>query len=229
MVAPSTIGRIACAALPPRHGAPEVIDPVPKKWSLTKEGFDRLLSCLDPDRESAGRKYELIRSKLISYFDWRDCPFPEEHADEAINRVIRKLDTGEEFEDIATYLLGIARMMTLEIARTRERQRVALDQPAITQSMHDESDPRAHCLEQCLAVLPQRSRELITEYYQDDGAAKIRRRRELGVRLGVGLNALRIRACRLRLKLEECMGRCLKSQSNNETFRLAAVKNEGHQ
>ncbi len=227
MATVSSIGPIAYDAALPEPGVPEVIEAIPKKWSLTKEGFDRFLSCLNPERESAGRQYELIRSKLISYFDWRDCPFPEEHADEAINRVIRKLDAGEEFQDIATYLLGIARMMLLEIARTRERQRAALDQPSMSRSEGDEfneGDPRVHCLEQCLAALPPRSRELITGYYQDDGPAKIKRRRELAERLGVGLNALRIRACRLRLKLEGCMGRCLESQGMSEMFRLAAGK-----
>src|ERR1700759_1242376 len=87
----------------PEPEAIEVMDVRQTKWSLTREGFDRLLDCLDPDREKAGQQYEIIRSKLIHYFDWRDCPFPEEHADETINRVIRKLDAGEAFRDVSTY------------------------------------------------------------------------------------------------------------------------------
>src|SRR5215471_18128387 len=93
----------------------EVMESVPKKWSLTKDGFDRLLASLDPDRDVAALQYERLRAKLINYFDWRDCPAPEDHADEAINRVIRKLSEGEDFRDISTYVLGIARMMLLEI------------------------------------------------------------------------------------------------------------------
>lgn len=192
------------------------MESVPKRWSLTREGFDKLLASLGPDRESAALQYELVRSKLINYFDWRDCPFPEEHADEAINRVIRKLDEGEQFRDLATYVLGVARMMQLEIARSREKERAAFEQPQIVQTVDEEIeeiDPRVHCLEKCLAALPERSRELITEYYQGDGgSAKIKKRKELAGRLGLHLNALRIRACRLRMKLEECMGRCLNEQ-----------------
>jgi hypothetical protein len=30
------------------------------KWTLTHDGFNRLLSWLDPDREQAGKKYEEI-------------------------------------------------------------------------------------------------------------------------------------------------------------------------
>jgi DNA-directed RNA polymerase specialized sigma24 family protein len=71
---------------------------------------------------------------------------------------------------------------------------------------------RIECLRQCLSTLPQKSRELITQYYEDDGSAKIKRRKELAARLGMQLNALRIRACRVREKLEQCMGRCLVSK-----------------
>src|SRR5437667_247442 len=66
-----------------------MLEPVSKKWSLTQSAFDKFLACLDQDRDGAGLRYELIRSKLINYFDWRDCPSPEDHADETINRVVR--------------------------------------------------------------------------------------------------------------------------------------------
>ena len=197
----------------------EIMDAVPKRWSLTREGLDKLLACLHPDRETAGHQYELIRSKLINYFDWRDCPFPEEHADDAINRVIRKLDAGEEFRDLATYVFGVARMMLLEIARTRDKEQAALNLFTASQPPEEpssEDDLREECLKQCLAALSDSSRALITEYYVGDGSAKIRRRQELARRLGVQLNALRIRACRLRGKLEECMGRCLTTKARSE-------------
>jgi len=195
--------------------AVESMESIPKKWSLTKDGFDRLLASLDPDREVAAVHYERLRAKLINYFDWRDCPAPEDHADEAINRVIRKLSDGEDFRDIGTYVLGIARMMLLEIARTREKERLALEHPAIPDSIDDEipeTNQRVSCLEKCLAALPERSRNMIVEYYQGEGPKKIKRRKELAERLGLELNALRIRTCRLRNKLEECMGRCMSRQ-----------------
>lgn len=197
---------------PPARGAAEVVTAVAEKGKLTREGFDKFLFRLNPDRDTAGRKYEVLRSKLISYFDWRNCPFPEDHADEALTRVIRKIEAGEEIRDPSTYVFGIARMLLLEIARNREKERAALNLLPDTQSVDTESDEaqnRINCLRQCLAALPEKSRELITEYYEGEGPAKINRRKELAADLGMQLNALRIRACRLREKLEECMGRCL--------------------
>jgi RNA polymerase sigma factor (sigma-70 family) len=189
-----------------------VVDAAAEKWLLTREGFNKFLSVLDTDREASARKYELLRSKLITYFDWRDCPFPEDHADDALNRVVRKLDAGEDIRDVSTYVFGIARMMLLEIARVSKRERNAfthVSTAAAEDFEPDENEQKIECLQECLAALPVRSRELITQYYQGEGSSKIKTRKELAARLGLQLNALRIRACRLRDKLEECMGRCL--------------------
>ncbi len=182
---------------------------------LTRKGFDSFLLKLDPDRDAAGRKYELLREKLISYFDWRNCQFPEDHADEALGRVIGKLEADEELRDVTTYVFGVARMMLLEITRRMERERLALSQLPSAHPFETESseiETKSECLRQCLAALPQKSRELITKYYEGDGPVKIVRRKELAANLGMKLNALRIRACRLREKLEVCMGRCLVSK-----------------
>lgn len=200
---------------PPAPRAAEGVRAIPENGNLTREGFDKFLFKLDSDRDAAGRKYEVLRSKLISYFDWRNSTFPEDHADEALNRVIRKIEGGEELRDVSTYVFGVARMMLLEIARRMQNERSALHElptatPIDTES--DEMQERFDCLRQCLATLPQKSRELITEYYEGDGPAKINRRKQLAANLGMQLNALRIRACRLREKLEECMGRCLVSK-----------------
>jgi DNA-directed RNA polymerase specialized sigma24 family protein len=185
-------------------------------WSLTQAGFDRFLACLDSDRERAGRAYELVRSKLICYFDWRNIPSPEERADEAIDRVARKIADGEEIRDAATYVLGIARMMLHEIARADQKERAVLSLlPSVQQvdTEYDEAERRVECLGPCLEALSTKSRELIVQYYNEErGRAKIDTRKRLAQRLGVPLNALRIRACRVREKLEQCMRECLASK-----------------
>ena len=184
---------------------------VQEQWRLTQESFERFLLSLDPDRDRAGLKYELLRSKLISYFDWRNCPFPEDEADEALNRVIKKISAGEEIRDPSTYVFGIARMLLLEIARATEKERIALNLLQTVPSIDMDSEEmqrRIETLKGCLAKLPERNRELITQYYEGgEGAGKIKKRRELALRLGLPLNALRIRACRLREKLEICLGK----------------------
>jgi DNA-directed RNA polymerase specialized sigma24 family protein len=184
-----------------------------RRWRLTQAGFDRLLACLDSDRERAGRAYELLRSKLIDYFDWRNVPSPEQYADEAIDRVAKKIADGEQIREVGTFVFGIARMMLHEIARSNQRERTALSllpsaSPVDTES--EQADRRVECLTPCLDSLTQNSRALIIQYYHGErGRNKIDTRRELAERLGIQANALRIRACRVREKLEQCMQRCL--------------------
>ncbi len=189
-------------------------DAVPQKknWRLTREALDKFLLRLDADREIAGAKYETIRSKIISFFEWRGFPFAEDHADETINRVIRKIDQGEEIRDPATYVYGVARMMTLEIAKQRERQSAALENVSSPQQ-EDETDSqkRADCLSRCLKKIPAESREMITEYYAEEKGEKIEQRKRLAEHLGIPLNALRIRALRVREKLGECLDGCMKT------------------
>ncbi len=197
---------------PSDRGAKKSVRPGSAKASLTREGFDEFLSTLDPDREAAGRKYEILRAKLISYFDWRNCPSPEDQADDAITRVIRKIEAGEELRDAATFVFGVARMMLLEISRRMEKERTALREFSLAPLIDTdrvETQQRIDRLRKCLAELPEKSRTLITEYYADDGAEKIHRRKTLAGRLGLQMNALRIRACRVRSQLEECMRRGL--------------------
>jgi DNA-directed RNA polymerase specialized sigma24 family protein len=188
-----------------------VVSAVQEHWKLTREGFERFLLSLDPDRDKAGLRYELLRSKLINYFDWRNCPFPEDHADEALNRVIKKISEGEEIRDPSTYVFGIARMLLLEISRASEKERAALNllQPAPSIDMDsEEMQARVEILRGCLSKLSEKSRALITEYYKGgEGSGKINKRKELALNLGLPLNALRIRACRLREKLEICLGK----------------------
>ncbi len=45
----------------------EGVSAVREQWRLTREGFDSFLLSLDPDREKAGRRYELLRSNEPGY------------------------------------------------------------------------------------------------------------------------------------------------------------------
>ena len=182
---------------------------------LTQEAFDKLLACLDADRGRAGEKYEQIRKGLVKFFEWRGCPFSEDHADETINRVARKLDRGEEFRDLYTYVYGVARMLILEIQKESAKQRAAFDHlpsPEVAAEESDDLGSRAECLKGCLAHLPPENRELLTKYYQGERRTKIENRRKLAETLDVSLNILRIRAFRLREKLAACVDDCLKQR-----------------
>ena len=67
------------------------------------------------------------------------------------------------------------------------------------------SQRRLDSLERCLQQLETRDRELILEYYRGEQRSKIEGRRRLAGRLGLTVNALSIRTCRLRDKLEACV------------------------
>ena len=188
-----------------------------KNWVLTQEAFDLLLATLDADREEAGRKYERVRLKLVKYFEWRGAASPDREADETINRVARRVEEGEDIYNLNAYFYGVARMVFAESLKAREREREALEHaPAVAPpAENDESDEaeRRACLDRCLRHLSDESRALIIEYYQEEKGRKIEHRKRLASRLGIPLNALRIRAHRIRLGLEACVRECLGQQA----------------
>ena len=188
----------------PSSGMPAVRAPR-RRWALTQEAFDRLLTALGEDRERAGKRYVEIRSNLVRFFEWRACPFPEEHADEAMNRVAKRLEEGEEIRDPSDYCIGVARRLLLEINKERAREQQALSEMAsspVGGTDASESEWRIECLRACLENLPADSRELIIEYYQGEKRARIERRKRLGERFGIPVNVLRMRALRIRETLQ---------------------------
>ena len=64
------------------------------KWEFTATALERLLARLDADADRAAEAYEVLRQTLTRFFDWRGAHFPDECADEAINRLARRLDAG---------------------------------------------------------------------------------------------------------------------------------------
>jgi len=165
-----------------------------------------MLIWLDGDRERAGEKYERIRQKLIRIFTCRGCANPEELTDETINRVTRKIqDIADTYEgDPALYFYGVAQRVHLESVRKKPDV-----DPLPPPDPPEQVEREYSCLERCMEQLPPKSRELVLQYYQQDKRAKIDNRKELADRLGIALNALRIRAHRIRSSLQVCMQECL--------------------
>jgi DNA-directed RNA polymerase specialized sigma24 family protein len=176
-----------------------------KDWILTQELFDALLDWLDPKREEAGVKYEQIRVRLIKIFTCRGCVEPEDLADETINRVSKKLpEIQSSYEgDPIRYFYGVANKVHLESIRRRP-----LPTPPPNESF-DEKEKEFECLERCIEKLRPEHRGLVLEYYQEEKRTKIDRRKQLADQLGIALNALRIRAHRIRGSLYECVRNCV--------------------
>lgn len=182
-----------------------------RKWALTQDAFDKLLAALGPDRESAGKKYLEVRNNLLRFFEWRGCPFPEDHADETINRVAKRVSEGEEILNPASYFHGAARMLLLEIHKEQTKERQAFSELARAVVYEfEELEPRVECLEHCLKSLSAENRELILQYYQGEKSAKIENRKKLTDRFKIPINTMRMRAQRLREKLQACVEECVK-------------------
>jgi DNA-directed RNA polymerase specialized sigma24 family protein len=184
-----------------------------REWQLSERALERFLAALDRDRDAAAEHYERIRSRLLRFFEWRGCEFPDEHADETITRVIRKIDEGAAIEDPDSYCYGVARLVRLEALKERERARDALAQmqplAVCIEEVQQEVERRVGCLHACMKRLPSDQQSLIAEYYRHDSGARIEARKRLAASLGIGLNALRIRAHRLSDRLGSCIGECL--------------------
>lgn len=187
-----------------------------KDWLLTPEAFEGLLTALDPDRDRAGEKYENARRKLIEFFEARGSNSPADHADETINRVARRLDEGESVQDLNAYFYGVARLLLKETLRGRSREPIALDLevPIATDDREDErrrqqEEGRLKCFEACMNRLPSASRQLIVEYYREEKGLKIEQRKRQADALNMSLNALRLRACRIRTQLGDCIATCM--------------------
>jgi RNA polymerase sigma factor (sigma-70 family) len=191
-----------------------------KDWVLSREAFDALLLNLGPDPERAGARYEHLRRALITFFEHRGSTMPEELTDDTMNRVARRLLEGQtiQTDNPASYFYGVARNVLKEYWDVRSRGQGSLDShPAAAPRSPDAHDleeqfvdrqlreQRLEALDRCLGELTARDRDLIRQYYQGETGVKIQNRRRLADSLGIALNALRIRALRIREKLEACV------------------------
>lgn len=189
--------------------------------TLTREGFEKLLATLDPDPGRAGERYELIRRKLVRFFEWHQCGPADDKADEVFDRVGRRLQEGEVIRaaDPASYFYGVARNVLHEHWDALKREQRALQAAgAIPESAEgfaeqpSDSENAHECLQSCLSKLSSERRRLILGYYQGEKETKILGRQGLADRLQIPPNALRLRAFRIRETLERCVRTCLETR-----------------
>jgi len=190
-----------------------VSSPPRGRWTLTESGLQLLLDRLGPDREQAAEEYQALRTLLIQFFEWKNLPGPDDLADHAIDRVIRRLQDGEAILSINRYVYGVARRLAQEAYRGLQRETDAQEHlfREATRAHHERSneDEARACLEKCLQALPAPDRQLVLAYYEEVGQAKIDDRKALAARSGLQPGALRTRVHRIRARLEECTRRCL--------------------
>ena len=188
-----------------------------------EQSFQRLLEWLDDGPNSEGRKYLEMRRRLVAYFERKNCPGADELADETLNRVARRLEEEGtiEGEAPARYCYITARFVFLEHLRARQKEssiqgELQRRSSALDGISEDEAkavrEERLRCLDQCMKKLDLRNRELILSYYTGKQRTKIENRRVLAKTLGITINALAIRACRIRDQLERCVRDCARAK-----------------
>ena len=184
------------------------MSPARKLQALKQEDFERLLRWLDPDPDRAGELYEKVRWRLIAILASRGCHIPEELADETIDRVARRVaDICDNYVgDKGIYFLGVMNNVHHEYLK------LPVLRPVVEPREDVEARERIHaCLDRCLDKLAPHSRQVIERYYADDKRAKIDSRRRIAHELGISAGNLRIRALRIREKLQNCIEQCLVS------------------
>jgi RNA polymerase sigma factor (sigma-70 family) len=192
------------------------------EWTLSTDALQRLLNWLDDGADSDGQAYVSMRRRLRDYFGRKNCRTADELADETLTRVARRL----EEEDIsrgeapARYCYIVARFVFLEHLRDMKAHpmispvsgEVAPQLPAPSTADAAEAagarEALYDCLQKCLRELDPMNRRIITRYYIGSARLKIDNRRELAESLGLSLNAVTVRACRIRTRLEACVRRC---------------------
>lgn len=175
--------------------------------SFTQDELEALFAWLDPDKDRAIAKYEVVRSGLIAKFNAAGCIDAEALADEVIDRVIKRLPeiSGSYNGNPISYFHGVARKVLLEYFRLkrREAQRAPVQtEPRFSQTYYE-------CLESCLGQLDPDKRELITRYYAEQKREKIESRRSMRDQMSLKADALRVRIYRIRQTLKECVSDCV--------------------
>jgi RNA polymerase sigma factor (sigma-70 family) len=184
--------------------------------------LESLLLLLDQDREWAGEKYELLRRKLIKFFEWNSCFPSEDLADETFNRLGQRIGKAE-IRDVVGFTWGIARNVRREARKKAVRTVYISDLPGeecplyarnkTEDEMHEkmQQERRYKCLHLCLGRMLKRDRELFIAYHNAEGDI-IHYRQQLADQLGLTIGTLRVRVNRLRSQLEQCSRKCFDSR-----------------
>ena len=190
--------------------------------SIPPESFDEILAWLNPDRELAALIYVQLREDLTKLFIWNHSPDPEGSTDEVFDRVAKKVHQLRQtyVGDPKLYFYGVARNIIKELPKKiRSQTSLQGTEPASDPRRETEQETaamREDCLRSCLQKISQDKRDLILGYYAMDKQAKIEHHKEMAERLGISVETLRVKAYRIRGKLEQCIERCLDRMAQNK-------------
>jgi DNA-directed RNA polymerase specialized sigma24 family protein len=175
---------------------------------LTCQKFDALLQWLGSDPDSAGKEYVVIQKGLIAMFAAEGFSDAEGLADETINRVADRLpEIGPDYDGKPVrYFRGVAKNIIFE---TRRRREIATDSPPERPAKPVEVSDEYNCLIRCLTFLSFKDRNLILDYHVYEGHDKVLNHLAMADENKTSISNLRVKAYRIRERLEKCVRECL--------------------
>jgi len=190
-----------------------------KEWSTGSGSFEKLLTFLDPaDRDSAGKKYELLRQRLIVIFDRRGCAHSDEVADETFLRLESLLDQGKVVEpgNRDGFIIEVGKHVLQEYW---DRRRLAPVVESNSDAVSSPDDLMEAIFNLCIEQLADRDRDLLGRYLlfgTNGDALKPKEVRQRLARLeGMTVAALSVRIFRIRTELAKrclCCLRCVQNR-----------------
>lgn len=175
---------------------------------MDSDHFDALLRVLDANTVAAGLGYRQLHQRLIHFFRLNNASDPEALADEALDRLGRRIGMLQP-DDIGSpqaFALGIGRHLLQEDQRKQRREsEAATEWAAYTLANDGHHEELLHALDHCMALMREDQRQLLQSYYQWTGRQKIEHHRQLAEKLGLTMNAMRNRLMRARTELDKCL------------------------
>jgi RNA polymerase sigma factor (sigma-70 family) len=195
---------------------------MPHDSPVPPESFEEILAWLNPDREVAATMYVQLRHDLAKIFTFRGCADPEGLTDEVFDRVSKKV------EEVRPTYVGNPRLYFRAVANNlvkedlkKAKTQVSLEgtelqEPTTIESDENNDEDMEECLRSCLQKLSAENRKLIVEYFAKEKQAKIDHRSELAKQFGISVENLRVKVYRIRVSLQGCIERCLKSKAQQK-------------
>jgi hypothetical protein len=129
-----------------------------------------------------------------------------------MDRIARKLPSfGTSSQDQIAICLGFARNVLHEHWRDEDvfYEGHDLNEYPSGENENALNEMRALCLENCLGRLGDDNKQLILKYHEYEPGGKIGHRKMMAEARHISLNALRLKACRLKSELTPCLKNCI--------------------
>jgi len=174
---------------------------------LNANSLNSLLLLLHANPHEAAAAYRKLHTRLSRYFNIHNTDDPIALADEAMDRLARRVEAGDiAIESPMAFALGIAGHLLQEEARDRLRREKAANAWSEMMNGSDQwKQERLDQLDDCLSMLPVDRRQMLESYYEWQSGSKSQHHREFAERLGMTLNTLRNRVFRIRNQVEACL------------------------